>query len=138
MKKLFVVGAMCAVAMALSGCAGLYMNNGGYSATPAGGFIVADLKGGLMVQPRHPSRRFRVLGKVKSEARATAYIGLVSIGDVSYQTLKKAALEKYRDADDIIDVELDFAHDNLLGLVNKVYVQLNGTAVKYLDLPAGK
>lgn len=137
MKKMFLLGAVCAVAAVLSGCAGTYGSNMGFSATPAGGFLVADVRGALMVQQRHPSRKFQILGKVKSESKATGYIGLVTIGDVSYQTLKKAALEKYRDADDIIDVELDFAEDNLLCLINKVYVTLNGTAIKYLDLPAG-
>ena len=138
MKKLFVFGALCAVVVMLSGCAATYGHNMGFSATPTGGFIVADVRGASMVQQRHPSRKFKILGKVKSEAKATGYLGLVTIGDVSYQTLKKAALEKYRDADDIIDVEIDFADDNLLGLVNKVYVNLNGTAIKYLDLPAEK
>ena len=130
MKKCLMLGAICVLGAMLSGCAGTWMNNNGFSATPSGGFVVADIKGALMVQPRHPARKFQVLGKVKSEAKATGYLGLVSIGDVSYQTLKKAALEKYRDADDIIDIELDFADDNLLGLINKVYVNLNGTAIK--------
>lgn len=138
MKKLFVMGALCVVAAVLSGCAATYGSNMGFSATPTGGFIVADVKGALLVQQRHPSRKFQILGKVKSEGKATGYLGLVTIGDVSYQTLKKAALEKYRDADDIIDIEMDFADDNLLGLINKVYVTLNGTAIKYLDLPAEK
>ena len=138
MKKSLMLVATCAVVALLSGCAGMYKDNAGFSATPVGGFIVADMKGALMVQPRHPARKFQILGRVKSEAKATGYIGLVTIGDVSYQTLKKSALEKYRDADDIIDVELDFAHDNLLGLINKVFVTLNGTAVKYLDMPSEK
>ena len=138
MKKFMVLGALCAFAAFVSGCAATYGNNHGFSATPSGGFLLADVRGGLMVQPRHPSRKFVILGKVKAEAKATGYLGLVTVGDVSYQTLKKAALEKYRDADDVIDIELDFADDNLLGLINKVYVSLNGYAIKYLDMPAAK
>ena len=111
MKKCLVLGAMCVFAALMSGCTGTYMNNLGFSSTPAGGFLVADIKGAIMVQPRHPARKFQILGKVKSEAKATGYLNVVTIGDVSYQTLKKAALEKYRDADDIIDIELDFAED---------------------------
>lgn len=138
MKKLMVLGAMCTLAALLSGCVAGYFPSKGYSATPFGGGLVADVKGALMVHPRHPSRKFQILGKVKSESKATGYIGLVVIGDVSYQTLKKAALEKYRDADDIIDIEIDYADDNLLGIVNKVFVTLNGTAIKYTDVPAEK
>lgn len=138
MKKLFTLGAMCAVVLVLSGCAGAVVAHHDGFATVNPGPIVSDMKGGLFVQPRNPARKFQILGKVKSEAMTTGYLMLVSIGDASYQTLKKAALEKYRDADDIIDIELDFRNDNLLGLINKVYVTLNGTAIKYLDMPAAK
>ena len=37
---------------------------------------------------------------------------------------------------DIIDVELDFHHDNVLLLINRLTVKLYGPAVKYQDLPA--
>ena len=137
MKKCLVLGAMCTLVALLSGCQGMFITNYGFSSAP-GGFIVSDMKGATLVQQRHPARKFQVLGKVKSEAQTTNYLGLVSIGDASYNTLKKTALEKYRDADDIIDIEMDYRHDNLLGLVNKVFTVLNGTAIKYLDMPAEK
>lgn len=138
MKKLFLLGAMSVVAMVVSGCAGNFVADRWGFATVAPGPIVSDMKGGLFIQPRHPARKFQILGKVKAEALTTSYLMLVSIGDASYQTLKKAALEKYRDADDIIDVDMDFRNDNLLGLINKVHVTLEGTAIRYTDLPAAK
>ena len=137
MKKFLMLGAVCAMAALMSGCQGMIAGHNGFATAP-GGFIVSDMKGGTLIQDRHPARKFKVLGKVKAEAVTTSYLNLVSIGDASYQSMKKAALEKYRDADDIIDVELDFRHDNILGIINKVFVNLNGTAVKYLDMPAEK
>ena len=138
MKKMFVLGAMFALTALLTGCQGmLWSNQNGFS-TVSGGVLVSDMKGGLYLQDRHPSRKFKVLGKVNAEGLTTSYIFLVSVGDASYQTLKKAALEKYRDADDIIDVELDFRNDNILGLINKLHVTLNGTAVKYTDMPPAR
>lgn len=59
------------------------------------------------------------------------YLGLISQGDASYQTLKRKALDEHRDADDLINIELDFNHDNLLGIVNKVFVEMTATAIKY-------
>ena len=138
MKKMFLLGALCVVAMVFSGCTGNVVSSRWGAATVAPAPIISDMKGGLFVQPRHPARKFKVLGKVKAEAMTTSYLMLVSVGDASYQTLKKTALEKYRDADDIIDVELHFRNDNLLCLINKVYVTLDGTAIKYLDQPAAK
>ena len=137
MKKCVLLGTMCALAALLSGCQGMFVTNYGFASAP-GGILVSDMKGATMVQQRHPARRFQVLGKVRAEAQTTSYLALVSNGDASYQTLKREALEKYRDADDIIDIEMDFRHDNLLGLVDKVFVVLNGTAIKYLDMPAAK
>ena len=137
MKKCLMMGALCTLAALLSGCQGMLATNYGFASVP-GGFLVSDMKGATMVQQRHPARKYQVLGKVKAEAQTTSYLSLVSIGDASYCTLKKAALEKYRDADDIIDIEMDFRHDNLLGLVNKVFAVLNGTAIKYIDMPAEK
>lgn len=139
MKKYLVISAMCAAAALLSGCmGGPIANHNGFATAPAG-FIISDMKGGLMVQERHPGRRYKVIGKVQAEAMTTCYLFLVSIGDASYQSLKKEALSKYPGkADDIIDIELDFRHDNLLSLINKVYVRMDGTAIKYLDTPEEK
>ena len=136
MKKSLMLGAMCAMVALLTGCQGLLVTHNGFP-TAGPGALISDMKGGAMIQDRNANRKFKVVGKAKAEAFTTSYLSLVSIGDASYQTLKKQALEPFKGAaDDIIDVELDFRHDNLLGLINKVFVTLDGTAVKYLDMPS--
>lgn len=136
MKKCLYWGAVILAAVMVTGCQSILIDGRTGFASAPGGILISDFSGGLVVQHRHPSRKFKILGKVKSEATSTCYLTLATTGDSSYQTLKKLALEKYPDADDIIDVELDFRHDNILLIVNKLTVHLNGTAVKYLDMPA--
>ena len=92
MKKYLIPGAMCMLVVLLSGCQGMLVTHCGYASAP-GGFLISDMKGATMIQQRHPARRFKVLGKVKAEAQTTSYLGLVSNGDASYQTLKRTALE---------------------------------------------
>jgi len=138
MKKFLMLGAVCAMAFLMSGCGGILITTRDGFSTAGPGGLVSDMKGGLFTQPRNPNRKFKVLGKVSAEALTTSYIGLVSVGDASCRTLKRTAMEKYREADDVIDIDLDFRHDNILGIINKVFVTMNGTAIKYLDLPAEK
>lgn len=136
MKKIFMWGVVCAMAALMTGCTSLVDEHEGFATVP-GGILVSDMSGGLILQPRQlENRKYKLLGKVKAEGKTVNYLGLVSQGDASYRTLKRIALEQLRDADDIIDVEMDFYHDNLLGIVNKVYVHMSGTAIQYLDMPS--
>ena len=60
-----------------------------------------------------------------------SYFGLVSQGGCELSDVERLALEEHRDADDLINIELDFRHDYLLGIVNKVFVNMTATAIKY-------
>lgn len=121
-----------AAMLLLSGCLGPKMNNSGFPTVPPG-LLYSEMQNAQMVAPKQlPSlRKFTVLKQVKAEAVTTSFCGLVSIGDASYATLKAKALEECRDADDIIDLEVDCIHSNLLGLVNKVTTVIRGVAIKY-------
>lgn len=131
MKNFLFLTVGAVIVLSLSGCLGIKMDNSGFATVP-GGFLVSDMKGGQFVQPRELSQReYEVIGVVRAEAMTVSYFGLVSQGDASYQTLKRLALEEHRDADDLINIELDFRHDNLLGIVNKVFVNMTATAIKY-------
>ncbi len=88
-----------------------------------------------MVQERPDlsSRKYTVVKPVvTAEAISTNIIMLISQGDVSYATLKEKALRGTH-ADDIINLEVDYAHSNILGIVNKVTTSITGTAIKYED-----
>lgn len=129
MKHSLLTAALVLGGLAMTGCVGLTQNNG-FPSAPAGS-IVADMKVASMVQDRDAGREYKVVKEnVTASATSVCYLTLVSQGDVSYATLKKMALEGL-DADDIINLEVDYAHNNLLGIVNKVTTTIRGTAIKY-------
>lgn len=129
MKHSLLTAALVLGGLAMTGCVGLTQNNG-FPSAPAGA-IVADMKVASMVQERDSGRAYKVVKeKVTASAESVCYLTLVSQGDVSYATLKRKALEGL-DADDIINLEVDYQHNNLLGIINKVTTTITGTAIKY-------
>ncbi len=129
MKHSLLTAALVLGGLAMTGCVGLTQNNG-FPSAPAG-VIVADMKVASMVQERDPGRAYKVVKeKVTASAESVCYLMLVSQGDVSYATLKRKALEGL-DADDVINLEVDYQHNNLLGIINKVTTTITGTAIKY-------
>ena len=97
------------------------------------GILSSEMQNGQIVQNKilPQTRKFTVLKEVKAEATTTSFLGLVSIGDASYATLKSRALVDCREADEIIDIEVDSNHYCMLGIVNKVTTILRGTAIQY-------
>lgn len=132
MKKLTMLLVGCGAMLGLTGClGGMKADNYGFATAP-GGILISNMKGGQFIQPRELSnRKYEIMGIVRAEAMTVNYLGLISQGDASYQTLKRKALAEHHEADDLINVELDFNHDNLLGIVNKVFVDMTATAIKY-------
>lgn len=129
MKKFIMFCGLVVVCFAMTGCAALMFDRNGFPVV-AGGALISDMSGAAVVQPRQlDNRKYTVVGPVKAQATTVNYCGLVSSGDASYSTLKKLALEGK--GDDIINLEVDYHQDNLLGLVHKVTVKLSGTAIKY-------
>lgn len=129
MKKFIMICGLAVVCFAMTGCAALMFDRNGFPVV-AGGALISDMSGAAIVQPRETyQRKYVVVGPVKSQATTVNYCGLVSSGDASYSTLKKLALDGK--GDDIINLEVDYHQDNLLGLVHKVTITLRGTAIKY-------
>ena len=131
-KKLIVcIGGLASMCV-FSGCMGPKVNNYGFPTVP-GGLLFSEMQNGQIVQkkmlPKY--KKFTVVKPVKAEATTTSFVGLVSIGDASYATLKAKALADCREADEIIDLEIDSNHNNILGIVNKVTTVMRGTAIKY-------
>lgn len=128
---LVLAASVACLGMFGTGCAGvLKANNAGFpSATP--GFIVTDMTAGQIVENRVLPAKYTVLGPVSAEATTVNYFGLVALGDASYKVLKRAALERYPAATDIINLEVDCRHKNVLCIINEVTTIIRGTAIKY-------
>lgn len=130
MKKASFFAALVLVGMTLTGCMNSVKINNGIASCPPGS-LFSEMKAATLVQDRAEGRAYKVIKPVTAEATTVNYLGLVSQGDASYATLKAQAL-RGTGADDIIDLEIDYTHNNILGIVNKVTTVINGTAVKYI------
>lgn len=129
MKKASFLAALVLVGMTLTGCMNSVKINNGIASCPPGS-LFSEMKATTLVQDRAEGRAYKVIKPVTAEATTVNYLGLISQGDASYATLKAQAL-RGTGADDIIDLEIDYTHNNILGIVNKVTMVINGTAVKY-------
>ncbi len=132
MKKASFVAVLALAGLSLTGCMSKpIVANNGFAAVPPGA-LFSEMKFATQVQERSgDGRNATVVGPVSAEASTVCYLGLISQGDASYATLKAKALRK-SGADDIIDLEVDCRHNNILGIVNTVTTEIRGTGVKYV------
>ena len=76
------------------------------------------------------SGRYTVVKRdVTASATFRSFFTCINEGDVSYATLKKAALAGAKDADELIDVKMDYKVNTIFG-INTINVTLTATAVK--------
>ncbi len=134
MKKVLLAGVSLCAVLLLAGCLGPKADNYGFPTVP-GGILFSDMKTAQIVDKKilPETRKYKVIKRVKAEATTTSFIGVVSVGDASFATLKAQALAECREADDIIDLEVDGYHNNILGLINKVTCTIRGVAIQYTD-----
>lgn len=133
MKKWLMLGACCAVVALLSGCALVsgYNVGGGYPGTLPGLLISDQSRGGMIHAKVASMADMEVLGPVSSKVSATNVLLVCSNGDASIEAAKKIALEKYPNADDVVNVETDIHHFGIVSVFNVVTLKYRGIAVKY-------
>lgn len=128
MKKLIALACAAFAAVVVTGCAGVTTNNGGVAPIAAGPNFFSEVKANAMIQP--VSGQYTVVKRgVTSTATLKSYFTVVNIGDVSYATLKAAALAQAPGANELVDVSMDYSQKTICG-VNEITVTLTGTAVK--------
>ena len=133
MKKCLLLGACCAVVALLSGCALVsgYSLAGGYPGTLPGLIVSDQTRGGTILPKVESMKDMEVLGPVSSKVSATNVLLMFSNGDASIGAAKKAALGKYPNADDVVNVETDMQHFGIISIVNVVTLHYRGIAIKY-------
>ena len=130
MKKIVWLMWVAMVAMVGSGCAqALKSDNVGFPSAPPA-FIITDMHVAQQAEKKQ-LKSYTVVGKVEVEAKTVNYLYLVALGDASFSTLKRLALEKCPGATDIINIEVDAHHKNVLCLINEVTTKMRATAIKY-------
>ena len=129
--KRFVLFALIIASVATVGCAGLMYAGTGHA---QGGSIMANSTYGAVdttsTTYQFERKDFDVLGQVTAVAQSTSILGWIEAGDAGYATLLKKAKEG-KNADDVIDVRIDYKYSNILGLYAKVDSQYQGVAVKW-------
>lgn len=127
-KMILAVGAIAAAAIVTS-CAGVTTNYGGPATAMMGPNFFTNASYNAFIGDVQSTDYKVVKHGVEGSSSVKSFFGVVHLGDASFETLKKEALNGI-DADDIIDVRLDYDVDNIIGL-NTVKVTLRGTAIKY-------
>ena len=129
MKKMILgMGAIVAAAIVTS-CAGVTSNNGMPALIGMGPNFFSKIKLNSMVGDVQSS--FTVVKHgVEADATVTSFFTCVNLGDASFETLKKEAIEKAGGGDDLIDVRVDYDQNCICG-INTVTVKLTGTVIKY-------
>lgn len=127
MKKLMVLGGAFA-AMLLAGCAGVGFSNGAPVPVAAGPTFFANVQANAFIQPVTATDYTVVKRDVKAEAKLQSFFTCVNIGDISYETLKKAALAEAKGANDLVEVKIDYDMQCICG-INTITAKLTATAV---------
>ncbi|MBQ9335881.1 MAG: hypothetical protein IJS14_01115 [Lentisphaeria bacterium] len=123
-KSLLLVGGAILASVILSGCAGVSVPG----ATTAGPVFFAEYSANAMVAP-YTGRYDIVKRDVKATASFKSFFTCINMGDISYATLKKQALEQAKGANELIEVKMDYKVNTIFG-INTITVELTATAVK--------
>ena len=138
MKKFILfAGAIVSMVM-LSGCGAMYINSQGYPAVPPATIFSETTRGTYMMPKFEKLDGVEVLGPVEGRASMENVLFIIATGDASIGAAKRDALRMYKDADDIINVEVDGYHKSILGLFNTSTTILRGYAVKYKNMGVKK
>ena len=128
MKKELILACAAFAAVVLTGCAGVTTNNGGIAPIAAGPVFFANVQANAFIQPTACKDYTVVKRDVTASAQLKSFFTCVNIGDISYETLKKAALAQAQGADDLVEVKVDYDMQCICG-VNTITAKLTATAV---------
>lgn len=133
MKKLLLGGGLMGLLVFGTGCLSSgYVNNYGFGSTMPGVLLSDTVRGTTILPKTENLDNIKILGDVKGESVMTNVLLVVAYGDAGIEAAKKDALQRYPDADDIINIEVDCKHRSILSLYNESKTVLRGKAIKYI------
>ena len=138
MKKFVLFAGALVTMVILSGCGAMYINSEGYPAVPPATIFSETTRGTYMMPKFETLDAVEVLGPVEGRASMENVLFIIATGDASIGAAKRDALRMYKDADDIINVEVDGYHKSILGLFNTSTTILRGYAIKYKNMNVKK
>ena len=124
------LGAIVSAAL-ISSCAAVSTNYGGPVTSFAGSNLYTEGSYNAFIGDFSSTDYTVVQHNVVGTGSIQSFFGIIHLGDASFKTMKeKAFFDNKIDADDMIDIRMDYEQNNLLG-INKVKVTMTGTAIKY-------
>ena len=127
-KQLMVLGGALA-AVLLAGCAGVGFANGAPVPVAAGPTFFANVQANAFIQPVNSTDYKVIKRNVTASAQLKSFFTCVNIGDISYATLKAAALKNVPGANDLVEVKMDYDMQCICG-INTITAKLTATAVE--------
>ena len=129
-KHLVLVGAALAAVFAITGCAAITATNGGVAPASLGPNFYSQVSANAMI-PQYAAVGAKIVkANVTATATLKSFFTCVNIGDVSYATLKEAALKQAPGATDLTNVKMDYAQKTICG-VSTYVVTMTADAIKY-------
>lgn len=133
-KKVAMMLAAVAAVVVLSACNSGIGLAGGYGHTAPGVIYSQGIQGGTSdMNVEHLKRPYKHLGRVSGESFQTNVLLLVTLGDASIETAQKNALLQIKEADALINRNIDVKHTSILGLFTTAILRVTGDAIQYTD-----
>ena len=126
MKRVIVIFISITIIFLLTGCAAFVV-------TPLIGGLYTDVTAPVTYDPGAQGQKYQVLGTVEGTSTATSILGIIATGDASINSALKNALSKNPNADDLIEITVDYRGNSFLGLVAKYTTIVRGKAVKRVN-----
>lgn len=101
-----------------------------FVATPIIGGLYTGVTAPITYDPGAKGQQYQVLGPVEGTSTATSILGIIASGDASVRTAYQKALKQIADADDLIDVTVDYKGTSFLGLFASYKTIVKGKAIK--------
>jgi len=126
MKRASAILFLITVLSFLTGCAA-------FVATPVSGFLYTGVTAPVTYDPGAQGQSYQILGIVEGTSTATSILGIIASGNASIYSAYKNALKKNSNADDLIDITVDYKGSSFLGLFASYKTIVRGKAVKFVD-----
>ena len=123
MKRTILVLVVVTSISFLTGCAAFVV-------TPIMGGLYTGVTAPVTYDPGAQGQPYKILGEVEGKATATSILGLIAAGDASVNSAYKNALKQIPNADDLIEVKVDYKGTSFLGLFASYTTIVRAKAIK--------
>jgi len=122
-KQYFTLFSLLIILLLFCGCAA-------FVATPVIGTLYTGVTAPVTYDPGAKGQPYQILGDVAGTSSATSILGIIATGDASVKTAYQKALEQIPEADDLIDVTVDYKGTSFLGLFASYTTIVKAKAIK--------